>query len=74
MFLQKDVNLEKHITGNQKEQHGGNHFSSNKMETNGELIFLFLNKIEGKKKKRIGEGGIFYMIVWTCEKLKVVSY
>lgn len=57
MFLQKDVNLEKHITGNQKEQHGGNHFSSHKMETNGELIFLFLNKIEGKKKKRIGEGG-----------------
>lgn len=59
MFLQKDVNLEKNTTGNQKEQHSGNHFSSHKMETNGELIFLSLNKIEGKKKRILG-GDILY--------------
>lgn len=52
------MNLEKHITGNQEEQHSGNHFSSHKMETNGELIFLSLNKIEGKKKNL---GGVYFM-------------
>lgn len=56
MFLQKDLNLEKHITDKQKETHSGNHFSSHKVETNGELPFLSLNKTE--EKKRIS-GGYF---------------
>lgn len=49
MFLQKDLNLEKRITGNQNKQHSGNHFSCHKVQTNGELLFLSLNKIEEKK-------------------------
>lgn len=71
MFLLKDLNLEKHITGKQKEQHSGNNLSSHKVERNEELPFLSLNKTEERKEF---PGDILYDNVDTCEKLEVVSY